>query len=267
VKKENMAMKIKFLCVVTALVIFSFPPSSTAQEREKDALYQVSTFSALQEGLYDGIISLNSLGKSGNFGIGTYEGLDGEMVELDGIFYQIKASGKVECPADSIRTPFAMITSYDPDMQTTVVRQADMKELLAHIDSLLPTKNIIYAIRIDGAFGYMKTRSVPKQTKPYPRLADVIKNQSIFEFENVEGTITGYWIPEYMKEVCSSGYHMHFLSADKKSGGHVLDCTITSGTISLDYTYTFTLELPAQNEFYRIDLSGDRTNELRKIMR
>ncbi len=260
-------MKIKLLCVVTALVILSIPPSSTAQEREKDALYQVSTIGAFQEGLYDGIISLNSLGKSGNFGIGTYEGLDGEMVELDGIFYQIKASGKVECPADSIRTPFAMITSYTPDMQTTLARPADMKELLAHIDSLLPTKNIMYAIRIDGAFGYMKTRSVPKQTKPYPRLADVIKNQSIFEFKYVEGTIVGYWLPEYMQRISSPGYHLHFLSADRKAGGHILDCMIISGTISLDYIYTFTLELPAQNEFYRTDLSGDRTNELRKIMR
>jgi acetolactate decarboxylase len=267
VKKETTAMKIKLFYVVTALVIFSLPTSVTAQEREKDALYQVSTFGAFQEGLYEGIISLNSLRRSGNFGIGTYDGLDGEMVELDGTFYQIKAGGKVECPADSIRTPFAMVTSYNSDIQTTIVRPADMKELLAHIDSLLPTKNIMYAIRIDGAFGYMKTRSVPKQTKPYPRLADVIKNQSIFEFKNVEGTIVGYWLPEYMQRICSQGYHLHFLSADRKSGGHMLDCMIISGTISLDYIDTFILELPAQNEFYRMDLSGDRTNELRKIMR
>jgi acetolactate decarboxylase len=262
-----MRMKITLFTIATALAFFSLPIPVTAQTQENDVLYQISTFGSFQEGLYDGSMTLNSLRKTGNFGIGTYEGLDGEMVELDGIFYQIQASGKVECPSDSVRTPFAMITSYAPDTQASVIRPADMKELLAQIYTLFPTKNILYAIRIDGMFRYLKTRSVPKQGKPYPRLAEVVKNQSIFEFKNVEGTIVGYWLPEYMKGISTPGYHLHFLSGDRKSGGHLLDCIISEGTISLDYLHDFTLKLPAQQEFYQMDLSGDTTNELRKIMR
>ncbi|MGD0339880.1 MAG: acetolactate decarboxylase [Bacteroidota bacterium] len=258
-------MKYTLMCLLSTVFILLLTTSSIAQESEKDAIYQTSTIDALQEGVFEGNATLQILGKFGNFGIGTFQDLDGEMVLIDGYFYQIKADGKVYQPVNSTQTPFAMITFFELDMQITLEYPVDLKELLSRIDSLLPTKNIFYAIRIDGDFSYVKTRSVPKQTKPYSRLADVVKNQSIFELENLKGTIIGYWLPEYMKGISSTGYHLHFISADKKSGGHLLGCQMTGGIISLDYTYKYNLDLPVQSDFFQLDLSGNKHKELEKI--
>jgi acetolactate decarboxylase len=256
-------MKTALFCLLTSISFFSLTPLSPAQE--KDLIYQVSTITALQEGAFKGYLSLKALGKFGNFGIGTYEGLDGEMVELDGIFYQVTADGNVHQSPDSILTPFALITFFEPDTQVTAGEQVNLEGLEVCIDNLLPTKNIFYAIRIDGVFSFVRVRSVPKQTKPFPRLIDAVKYQSIHERENLRGTIIGYWLPEYMKGISTPGYHLHFLSADKKSGGHLLECRMTGGSISLDYTYRFDLDLPVDSDFSDKDLTGDKQKELKKI--
>lgn len=255
------ALRCLFSIIYTLLIL----TPAIAQEVEKDAVYQISTLSALEEGCYDGTSSLKALRKFGDFGIGTYEALDGEMVLLDGNFYQIKADGKVYQPVNITRTPFAMITYFEPDAQIMLEHPMNLKELQALIDSLLPSKNIFYAVKIEGDFHFIKTRSVPGQKKPYLRLIEIIKNQSTFETTDLKGTIVGYWLPEYMKGISSPGYHFHFLSADKKSGGHLLECHLNSGTLSIDYTYKYDLDVSSQNDFYKIDVSGDKQKELEKI--
>lgn len=95
----------------------------------------------------------------------------------------------------------------------------DYKQLQELILSELPTPNIIYAVKITGDFLYVKTRSVPKQLKPYPRLIEVTKNQPTFEMKNVKGIIMGYWLPEYLGGVNMAGFHFHFLTNDKKEEG------------------------------------------------
>lgn len=253
------------LSLFGAVVILLIPLFCSTQGNEKDIIYQTSTISALQEGVYDGTVSLNALGKMGNFGIGTYNGLDGEMVVLDGIFYQVRADGKVYRPADSTRSPFAMMTYFDTDTSISLNEPSDLTALQTRIAALFPSRNVFYAIMIEGNFQYVKTRSVPKQSKPYPRLAEAVKNQCTFEFHDIKGTIIGYWLPEYMKGISTPGYHLHFLSSDKQSGGHLLECRMIIGTISLDYTSTYTLDLPPGADFYNIQLPGDRQKELEKI--
>lgn len=234
-------------------------------EPDRDALYQVSTLYALMEGVYDGSATLAELGNHGDFGLGTYEGLDGEMIELDHHFYQVKADGVVYSPSDDTKSPFAAVTYFEPDHQFAVKQPLDMKGLQSAIESMLPTKNIIYAVRIDGEFSYIKTRSVPKQNKPYPRLSEVTKTQPTFEFKQVKGTIIGYWLPDYMKGVNMPGFHLHFISDDRKAGGHLLDCVIDSGKIQLDDTFRLNLVLPTDSDFYRKDLTADNSHELEKI--
>ena len=66
-----------------------FAPSVTGN----DVLFQAATFGDLLSGEYDGVISYSELGTYGDFGIGTFDGLDGEMLMLDDIPYQIKDDG------------------------------------------------------------------------------------------------------------------------------------------------------------------------------
>lgn len=201
---------------------------------EHDALYQVSVLSGLAAGDYDGKISLAEIRRHGDFGLGTLDRLDGEAIELDGIFYQVKSSGEVMTVPWRIKTPFMMMTSFNADLKFAFGLIQDYSALWKMIDEKLPTMNIPYAIRVDGVLKYVKTRSVPAQTKPYPALAEVTKNQSVFEFQNIEGTLIGFRMPAFVNGVNVPGYHFHFLSRDKKKGGHVLGCTIIKGEVRID---------------------------------
>ena len=148
----------------------------------RDMLYQVSTIDALLNGLYYGIQTFGQLEQHGDMGLGTFADLDGEMVGLDGAFYQVKMDGKAYRVADDMLTPFSCVTFFDNDIEQEVPAGTGYSDLEAFIDGLLPTENIFYAVMIEGRFSHMKTRSVPAQEKPYPPLAEVTPHQDIEGF-------------------------------------------------------------------------------------
>ena len=180
--------------------------SEVATEDDEDVLFQVSTIDALMLGVYDGTLSFEELEKHGGFGIGTFDHLDGEMIGLDGEYYQVKADGVAYPVAGNMTTPFAAVTFFDADDTISIEDAENYTQFGEYLDERLPTKNVFYAIRIDGTFPYMKTRSVPRQEKPYPLLAEVAVDQTISEFHDVNGTIVGFWSPEFVK-----GINIHML--------------------------------------------------------
>jgi len=187
------------------------------------------------------------------------------MIGLDGVFYQIKADGIVYAVDDAMKTPFAAVTFFEADKEIRLSESMNYRALEDYLDTMLPTENIFYAIRIDGGFRYIKTRSVPGQKKPYPPLVEVVKNQPTFEFHNVAGTVVGFRCPAYVKGVNVPGYHLHFITKDKKGGGHVLKCRIQDVTIGIDYTSGFYLALPEAGAFYETDLSKEKESELEQV--
>jgi acetolactate decarboxylase len=195
------------------------------------SIFQVSTFHALKLGKYDGKTTFEELKKHGDFGIGTVNGLDGEVVALSGEFFQIKADGKVYSIAGQEKTPFAVVTYFKPDKRLSLPRVSGMNELQAALDRMLPATDGIFAIKIAGEFKYVKVRSVPRQEKPYPGLADALKHQTEFELKNVRGALVGFRFPSYMDGVNVPGYHFHFITADKKAGGHTLDCSTEGANV------------------------------------
>ncbi len=225
----------------------------------RETLSQVSTINALLAGVYDGILTVGELKGYGDFGIGTFEGLDGEMVELDGNLYQVKSDGAAYKVADAMTLPFAEVTFFENDWQERITPGTALAQLQMALDRMLPSKNIFCAIKITGTFSYVKTRSVPKQVKPYPVLTEVTKNQSVFEFKNVTGTIVGFRCPDYVSGVNVPGYHLHFLTSDLKAGGHILDLITDNATAVLDFTPNFMMMLPGMSsDFYKVNLSGDQ---------
>lgn len=251
-------MKIFKIAILLIIILSVAGLIVSAQEtKDRDELYQVSVLNGLMKGDYDGKVTLDEIRKHGDFGFGTFDRLDGEAIELDGVFYQVRSDGTVRRPAGTERSPFAMATFFDTDMEFSVTQVADYSSLRKLIDSRLPTRNIPYAIRIDGKFTYVKARSVPAQNKPYPSLAEVVKNQSVFEFRDIEGTLVGFVMPEYMQGVNIPGYHVHFLSRDKTKGGHLLECVIASGKVKIDNIDRFTMALPGSADFDRLDFSSN----------
>ena len=233
----------------------------------EDVLFQTSTINALLEGIYDGEMTCQRLKQYGDLGIGTFNDLDGEMIGLEGKFYQIKADGKAYLAEGSMRTPFAVVTFFESDKAVLLDKSLDYGQLKPYVDSVLPTKNIFYALRIEGSFDYVKTRSVPRQNKPYPPLVEVVKNQPTFEFHNLKGTIVGFRCPGYVKGINVPGYHLHFISEDRKIGGHLLECRVRNVRIGIDYTSEFHLTLPESAEFYKGYLEGEKGQELEKVER
>jgi len=231
----------------------------------RETLAQVSTLDALLVGAYGGQITYGELKRFGDFGLGTFDSLDGEMVAVDGDFYQIRYDGKVYPVSDSMTTPFAAVTFFDYDRKIELPEGTDYESLRKIVDGAIPTPNLFYAIRLDGVFSYLKTRSVPPQKKPYPPLVEVTKEQPEFEFENVTGTIVGFRCPPFVQGINLAGYHLHFLSEDKTGGGHVLVFSLKEGVISLDTTADFYLMLPESNgTFFSADFSRNREEDTRK---
>ena len=232
----------------------------------RDTVFQASTIDALLAGVYDGDMSCRSLLKHGDFGIGTFDRLDGEMVLLDGRIYQVKADGKVYEPDLSLKTPFATVCQFDADRTIPVKPGSDYEIIEKLINKYFPNQNLFYAIRVTGHFMSIKTRSVSGQQKPYPPLREVVRNQPEFVMKNISGTIVGFRCPAYVKGINVPGYHLHFISSDRTQGGHILSFKIEDGKCEVDVLTQYTLVLPENTlEFSETDLSKDRSEELKDV--
>ena len=257
------------LFVVSVIPVPAFSKQEVSggkvDKRQGDVVFQNSLINALLEGLYDDEITIDQLRQYGTLGLGTFNRLDGEMVVIDGEFYKIKAVKGLAYPVSgSEKTPFSVITNFKTDFSTVLKNKTTLEQLQTYLTRLLPSKNIIYAFRIEGHFSSVKTRSVPPQTKPYPRLVEVAKNQPVFEFKNISGYLVGFWFPAYMKDINVPGYHFHFLSKDKKRGGHLLACRILTAKIDIDQLYGFKIILPKTKEFLEMNLES-KASELETV--
>ena len=253
--------------LVLALCLAFCLAASVLCAAEPRQLFQTSTLQALMAGVYDGDLTFHELARHGDFGLGTFDGLDGEMIALDGTFYQIKADGRVSPVAGSMTTPFAEVTFFKAGRTHMIEAPLNYQQILDYIDRLLPSPNLPYAIRIEGRFTSVKTRSIPRQQKPYPPLAQAAAKQAVFELANIKGVIVAFRHPAYLAGVNMPGYHCHFITADRQAGGHLLDCRVEGATVAVDAVPNFSLRLPDNQEFLHTDLTGDRRHELEKIER
>jgi acetolactate decarboxylase len=234
-------------------------------DRDREVLFQVSTIDALLLAVYDGVLSVGELKEKGDFGIGTFDKLAGEMILLDGVCYQVKEDGVAYIASDDMTTPFASVTFFDHDETVLIEEAANMTELVEILEASLPSKNAFYAVRIDGTFPYVRTRSVPAQERPYPLLVDVTARQTVFEFENTTGTIVGFWTPQFAAGINVPGSHLHFITDDRTAGGHVLDLRVDGVEVALDVTTSIFMALPAEGDFFDLDLTGDLSADLEKV--
>lgn len=255
---------ITHISFLAALLTFLTFTNSYAQENN-DSLFQTSIVQALLEGDYDGEITFEEIHKKGDFGLGTVNHLDGELIGFDGTFYQIKSDGSVHIITDDMKTPFAVVTFFKPDYVGNVDKEMSCSEFKEYISNLLPTQNIFYAIKVTGDFPYVKARSVPEQQMPYPPLTEVAKHEVIFEFSDIQGTVVGFLLPEYLDEINVTGYHFHFISEDKKSGGHVLDCTVKNVELEVDYIRDIDISLPDTESFNTVNLTTTSNKALKEV--
>jgi acetolactate decarboxylase len=224
-------------------------------------LYQVSTSSALAEGVYTGSVGSSVLLEHGDFGLGTFEDLDGEMVILDGRIYQI--SDRVRHRTDDFLVPFAAITHFRAKSSFAIDNVACLEGIELACDQQRISDNLFYALRLDGIFETVHARAV----HPVPgsaRLLDAAKTQSESHFKDIKGTLVGFWSPHYSSSFSVPGYHFHFISKDRTKGGHVLDCTPQKLKAGIQVLSEYDIRFPDSGPFLTTNLSKDPAADLAK---
>jgi acetolactate decarboxylase len=234
--------------------------TATGDSRSAD-VFQTSTMSALLDGVYDGDVTIEELLRHGDFGLGTFNRLDGEMVVLDGECYHLRADGSATKADRADRTPFAAVTHFTPGTTLTVDVPTSRADVLALIDRTVESHNLIHAIRVTGALSNVHTRTVKAQKPPYPPLTEASDGQAEKIFDQVDGVLVGFRTPEFEQGISVAGYHLHFLDAARTSGGHVLDFTLDAGHVEISTASELHLRLPTSGAFLQADLAGEDVSE------
>ena len=228
---------------------------------EHSTLFQVSTAGALVTGVYDGVVTVGELKQHGDFGLGTFDQLDGEMLALDGRFYHVQSTGAVSEAADSATVPFAVVTRFRAEHVLALDRVHGFEDLAARLDAMRRTNNLFCAVLIEGRFQRVKTRAVCKAS-PGESLVAAAAQEAEFVVANKAGRMAGFWSPPFASSLNVAGWHLHFLSDDHTGGGHVLDCDGAGLCAKIQELADVRIALPETAAFLQTDLSHDPSREL-----
>ena len=228
---------------------------------------QISTAEAVLAGNYDGVAAVRDLIRFGNFGVGTADAIDGELILYDGVPYVAKSDGSIAIMAKTETVPFATVCRIDRSGLTSgrvdgPIARAEFSRI---VDRLAPDPNIFYAVLFEGDFDSVDARSEKKQEKPYRPLIDAMKADEVrFHYTDKTGVLIGFRFPKLIGSLNVPGDHLHFLSSDRSIGGHVVDFVLRSGRISVQPIPVFKMYLPEN-----LDVDTDRLgeNRLEKLLR
>ena len=163
-------------------------------------LYQIGTIHSLLSGVYEGDMSFEELIDYGDFGLGTFDRVNGEMILLDGNFYRIDANGKAKAVDSKMKTPFAIVTNFKEPIKSQLRNFKNLESLKGYT---FESQNIIYAIRIEGEFSKLNLRSEHPQPEGHKPLDQTISQvQTTSTLTNTHGTMVGFWFPKYIKPFC-----------------------------------------------------------------
>ena len=261
--------KILFVSVfIVCLLAISAVSAGNGLLMKDDAIHQVSLMQSFMHGEYDGVISVGELKSYGDTGLGTFEGVNGEMVVLDGVVYQAGADGSINVMKNNETVPFSTVTNFDEDEKIPEISASSFNDLTAKLDKEIEKYGInnIYVAKIKGDFSNITVRSVEKQEKPYKEFTEVAKaDQKVFNYTNQSGTVVAVYFPEYMSELNMHGWHLHFLNDAKDKGGHVLGLTMKNGSGGMDTIQEFDMILPHSESFAKMDFSENMTAKINSV--
>jgi len=245
----------KFLLIVVAgFLVASCNRQKMAapgfKAENNDRVYQYSLFTALANSIYDGTMTVADVKTKGDIGLGTYNRLDGEMIVNNGRMYQFPADGKVDVPTDKALVPFTVVKFFKPDFVFETSTVTDYPALKKLVEKQFSSTNYIYALKVTGTFSRIKCGSAEKQELPYEKtLSEAIANRPVFEWNNIQGTLVGFWFPEYMGVINIPGFHLHFISADETKAGHVLEFEAANLKIEIDQSSGLEFDFPETEAF------------------
>ncbi len=230
------------------------------------SLYISSPINAIVEGLYRDDITIDTLKVKGDFGIGTFNNLDGEMIALGGHFYQLDLHGDARPVEDDMKTPFATMCHFKPFLEEAIAAPMSYASFERHLKLTLPSDNMFYAIHMKGKFTAIETRSVPR-TDNYQPLSEATAHQKIRHFRDVEGHLVGFYTPPFVPSVSVPGFHFHFINSDFTAGGHLLRCEPVCLDIRLQIFFSMELTLPKTLDYLTASFMRNAEKDLEKAER
>lgn len=222
-----------FILVITSCV--NQISKNEKDSRRSDSIYQYSTKEGLLTNQYTGSESIKNIKEKGDFGLGTFNRVDGEMVIFDGNVYQVTTEGKINNMQDNVLSPFVVTKFFKSDTSFSIENKIKLDSLKHILTSVLKDISVPVAVKISAKFESLKSRSVNKVVDPSTTLEEIVAKQVVFDFKNVEGKIIGFWYPKYFDGVNFPGFHFHALTNDLSGGGHLLDCMIENANVEIDY--------------------------------
>ncbi|WJY14414.1 acetolactate decarboxylase [Pectobacteriaceae bacterium CE90] len=223
----------------------------------ESVVYQTSLMSGLINGVYEGSKTMEELLQQGDFGLGTFNHLDGELVAFNSHIFQLRSDGSARAATPYQKTPFAVMTFFRPTEKMHFDQKISRDDLHRRIDDFIDTDNLFCALRIDGCFSHVVTRTVPRQERPYKPMLEAIAQQPMFNFERCRGSVIGFRSPAYVQGINVAGYHEHFITDDRQGGGHILDYQLEEGVLTFGTITKLVLDLPQNKDFLRANLSPE----------
>ena len=236
------------------------------KKTDRETIDQVALLQSLTLGQYDGFVKVKTLKRHGDTGIGTFDSMDGELIMLDGLVYQVLSDGSIVEAVDDALVPFGDVTFFKEDFTATINSATSLKDLHEKLSTVI-TKygiNAFYMVKITGHYDTVQVRSEYPQQKPYPPLDTVMSQQSVFDLTNIDGTVIAFYCPRFMEGQNTVGWHSHFISSDKKHGGHILDLAAKDLFARFDKTIKYEMVLPDDDSLHDLDLGADLTEAIAK---
>ncbi|OFY62516.1 MAG: alpha-acetolactate decarboxylase [Bacteroidetes bacterium RBG_13_43_22] len=242
-----------------SLIPFLFLMGCTPNE--EDIIFHYSVLKALDNGVLEGNMKVGELKQYGDFGLGTFNKLNGEMIILDHVVYRLSPEGKIMQPDDKMLIPYSVITFYHQNDTLAMSGEINYPALSAFVDRRVPSKNRFYAFRISGEFEYIKCGGARTQERPYNKsLVQMLADRPVYEGENIRGTLVGFWCPSYIGDINTTGFHLHFLSDDHSMGGHLMEFSARSLEIGYDTKSMYKILLPDTEDFSKALFRGESVN-------
>ena len=232
-------------------------------------MYQVSTLQALMLGYSRAVISVSELLDHGDIGLGTFTDVDGEMIVLDGFCYRAMENGDVVAAEPDRGVPFSTVCTMNDSTPVEFRYTSNIEKLKTELNNIIDSHfglNSMHMARIDGEFEMIDARSESGYESVHVDLKTILgKTQKAFKFENIKGTLVCVYFPDYMDGINASGWHLHFISDDKKHGGHVFDIVMKSGKGQISKINSIELKLPDEPIFDTYSLKQASKDEVKAV--
>ena len=254
--------------VFAVLVLSLLMIAGCSNVKDTESLNQVSLLQWLTLWDYYWSKTIKELKWLWNIGLWTFDWLNGELIMLDWVVYRANDKLEIEVPSDDEWIPFANVTFFDNDEEYELSNISSIDDLKAKLDEKVDElgNNRFYMVAISWTFNTMHVRSEKKQSEPYKTLVEVLRvDQTEKELSDVEWTVVALYTPGYMSDLNAAGWHLHFITKDRKLGGHVLGLDLNNATVVWDYTNNFKLHLPDGDFYKALDFSVNQDDDIKEV--